>query len=436
MTKKLSILLRLTMSAVIAMMLMFSTAIPAFADGDPVYGTETDPAQAAITKKLQMPIGTTTPAVTFTFEIAKVDLDGASGSADLALMPTITNKTLSFTSADIGNTVGGTKTVYKETTDLFVGITWPKAGVYKYHVTELTTGFTPTNNRMVYSAAEYDLVVYVDNKTDGSGVYIRAIAAIITVINEPDDKVGDKVDPTPGPKRVVGDYSEMMWTNMYERNNGDDTVLAVSKAVSGLGSDQTKYFTFNITCSKPELFPDPVGSPTIYKAYVYNSAGYTDMVADLSAGLNTAAANVATDGDGNDYIMFPAGTTVTVNLKHGQWLSFIGMPVGAIYNVTEAAAVDYTPSYVLTRDATPGTAVVGTENSALSISPPTRYITEGFDAGAPDKAAYTNAYKTVTPTGISVDNLPYYVIVVLALGALVGFVVFKSRRRERPSEQL
>ena len=434
MAKKRNKVSKLAMGIVLMMMLVFSMTIPAFAEEQPyAKGTESTPADAAITKRLVMPAGTTTPTTTFEFEFEKKSLDGYDGIADKAAMPPVANATVEFTSADVGSESGGIKTINKESEHLFKDVTWDRAGVYIYTVTELTTTFTNSfAEKVTYTEAVYDVAVYVDNKSDGSGVYIAAISATIVAHDESNegDDIGDKVDPTPGDMTVeVGDYSQMIFTNYYLKNNGgenpNDTVLSVSKEVSGMSANQEKYFPFSVVVSNPAtVIDDPQGPATTYKAYVYDGA---TLVEDLSDYKNTAGANIKPDGNGIDYIVFESGSAITVNLKHGQWLSFIDLPVGSTFNVTESAVADYTASYKLTlKGALAGSESNQSDNESLSIG--VRYLS---DSSVADSAAFTNAYQTIIPGGISVNNLPYYVLAALTLLALSSYVVFKSRKRAR-----
>ena len=400
------------------MMLLLGMATPAFAKGAPIIGTEAEPAQAAATKMLVMPIGTTTPTATFTFDFAKKSMDESTAPAALAEMPAITSKSVSFTAADVGTTVGGIKSVPKETASIFVGVTWPHAGLYEYTVTERTDTFTSTSqNSMTFTDAVYDLKVYVDNGTNG--LYIYAIAAVIVVtdpFNE-DDNVGDKVDPTPGGDPTIdGDFSKMVFTNNFLRNNGPETVLAISKTITGTGADRSKYFPFSVTVTNPATVNDPAKT---YKAFVVQG---TTTLQTITA--NAPAGNIISGDDPRGpYIRFTTGVPLTVNLTDGQHLAFTDLPVGASFTATDQAAVDFTPSYRLTLNAVQGSVVAGAENSALSTG--SHYITESY----PDRADFNNTYKTIAVTGIFVDDLPYYAIIGVALLTLAGFVLFKSRRR-------
>jgi len=68
-------------------------------------------------------------------------------------------------------------------------------------------------------------------------------------------------------------------------------------------------------------------------------------------------------------------------------------------------------------------------NTALSVGTPTAVII-GVNANS---AAYTNTYKTVTPTGIDLNNLPFIMMLVIAAGAFVAFAAVKSRKRAHSS---
>jgi len=64
----------------------------------------------------------------------------------------------------------------------------------------------------------------------------------------------------------------------------------------------------------------------------------------------------------------------------------------------------------------------------------TAYIGELFEVEngvyLTNMAEFTNTYDMVAPTGISVNDLPYVVLIGIAVAALVGFIIFKSRKRE------
>jgi len=432
MTSKRKALFTLMTSMALALILCLSMAVPAFAAGSPIYGTKDKPADAAITKMLKMPVTTTTPTVSFAFNITKKSLDGASGTADLAKMPPIVSLPITFSAADTGTVTGGTKYVPKESpTTLFAGVNWEHPGVYIYTITEIhpsppeypvidpATGFVKES--MVYSEAVYDVAVYV--VPDENGVlYAYAIGATVMEIDTEDGaEKGDKVDPTPGGNPDIdGDYSKMIFTNVYVKNEGgttpDYTTFILSKIVTGteevtgpgrLGT----IFPFQITVTKPEL----VTAPQTYRAYVIDADGV--IMDEIPTAMTTG--NIGNDGN-YDYIEFPSGTRVDVNLLHGEKLQFIDLHVGTKIAALEETPAGYTPKYQLTIAGDPKGVQPGQQGIAhgfpSTTDPLDKYTGEGVN-----KAEFTNMYQITAPTGISVNDLPYIALLMVGFLALAGF---------------
>jgi len=415
-TKRNSRFMKTLLTLALAAVMSLGSLSTVFAAAGPISGgTQGAPAQAVISKELKMADGTTTPAATFTFQLAKKDIDGDSTAAAQATMPAIADKSVTFASTDTGSTAAGVKTVTKDTASLFAGITWPHAGVYTYTVTETANTYTNgSGESMSYSSGSYDISVYVVN---GSPNYVEAIGTYVVVADHAGQIAGDKTDPQASTE-VTGAYRAMVFTNTFKKTNGGTDVtnpahrtLAISKTVGGAYGDQTKYFANNITVTQNALF-----TGTTYKGYVLENGAVV-----------TAAANgtiAGTDPTNGAYINFPSGTTVTVNLKHGQTLAFLDNEVGSSYVATEPAVVDYAPTAsVIVNGGTPialGSATVF--NTALSTA--SRLIGENANS-----AAFTNTYKTITPTGIALNNLPFIMIIVLAVGAFAAYIVVKSRKR-------
>ncbi|MCL2031427.1 MAG: hypothetical protein FWG93_07755 [Oscillospiraceae bacterium] len=430
MTRKIS-MFKLTTSLAMALILSLSLALPALADPptDPItwdFGTEEHPAKAALTKILEMGHGTTTPTADFIFEFEPTSFDGRTTPEALATIPKIRTDwtvTLGFTGANTGTTVNGTKTIIRESGDLFEGINWPKTGVYVYTVSEREKTYTIDDEfkeDMIYSEAVYDLYVYVSEGKGGTR-YVYAVGAVIVAADSSnEDDVGSKVDPTPKDPDVTGDYSKMVFTNTYlkrttdKEDEIDKNAFEVSKEVEGAILDEGKYFEFSVTVSNPTVLDK---EEQTYRAYVLNEAG-----AVVTAEENYAS--LGTDGKLQKYIEFETGQPLTVHLKHGQRLIFTDLYVGGSFTVTEAAEADYTPRSVLTLDGD-STNIPGAEGMPLTVPVSgVAYLGESTNS-----AAYTNAYKLVAPTGISVDNLPYAVMLLAALAALVIAMAVKARKR-------
>jgi len=430
MTTKRTLMSRLLVCAALVMALCFSAALPTLA-ANLSEGTEANPAEAAVTKILKMPVGTITPAIAFKFEFDELEVDGTPYVSSPANMPPILDKAIDFSSGFTTEDAGaatGIKIVRKESANIVAGVTWPHAGVYVYKVTE-TQSITPAvgaGETVTYSKAEYEISVYVENKT-GGGYYVQYIEARRTKTDAGTAEPGKpKVDPTPGGDDENYFYSQMIFINEYAKTNGGTdpeipahTVLSISKTVTGLGSNQTtKYFPFEVTVTKPAV---GVAGPKTYKAYVVDASG---IVSPIGTEI-TAAANVKTDGSGKQYIEVTSGTKVDVSLRHGQRLAFMDLEVGASFTVTEKGDPDYKPSYSLVLNGgAPVTQNPGTVNTPLTI--PSSYIGE-----AANSAAYTNTRNTTTPTGINVDTLPYFALIGVVLASFAGFAVFKARKRAK-----
>ena len=449
-TKRKSIFTMIT-SALLSTLLCFSMTLPVFAEPLPpgVVGaaSEDKPANAAITKKLIMPAGTPTPTVTFTFTFEKFSFNNVE--ADKTKLPNIgtatadplkSQTTLSFKD-ETGTENGGTKTIMKETPGLLGSVNWPNGGVYTYKVTEEATGFTAnpgTNGKldeMIFSKAVYELSIWVDNRADGKGLYVKYIAAKLVTAEKQGESVGHKVDPTPGGNSTTGTgFSDMVFTNSYLKNNGGvnptDTVLAVSKTVAGNGSNQTdKYFKFDVTIKNPET----VSGTKTYKAYVLEG---TNVVSPLTPN-KISGGTVKPDGNGKDYIEFAVTDStakiLTIELKHGQKLSFIDLPVGAGFTAKEYAMADYTPGYALTAYKASEKKVASENITSQTMgieltAPSTAFGTAYVSADNSSKADFTNTFKLIAPTGIGVDDLPYIALIAVTLIALTGYIGFRVRK--------
>ncbi|MDR2975428.1 MAG: hypothetical protein LBV00_12105 [Propionibacteriaceae bacterium] len=419
---------KLATAVALAVALGMGATLPAAAAGDPIVGgTVTDPVRVAATKSLVMPKNTPTPTAQFTFTFEKKSLSGASGSSDLALMPPILDQAVNVGLSDAGATAGGTKTVNKETPDVLAGLNWTREGVYVYTVTETANTYTPHAGTdyvdvMTYSPASYDISVYVAKDAATGKYYAQAVAAVIVVKDGDEGSVGDKVDPTPGgDPSVEGDYSAMVFTNTYTKNNGgtrpdpDGATFALAKTVPGPYGDTTKFFEFAVTVGNPVTITD---ATRVYKAYVMNAAGVV-----LPGPDNGNTTGVKPDGS----IDFTADVAKTVYLKSGQRLVFIDTYVGAPVAVHETGTPGYSPSHTLTFGDTPGGTVSAGKGLPLGFGTPTPVHTGNRE----NTATFTNTYETITPTGISVDNLPYVVLIALGSVTLVGLGLARTRRRTK-----
>lgn len=388
-TKKL-----LAILLVIAMATMLCVSAFAEPAGPNVTGTEESQAAAAITKELKMPVGTNTPAATFSFHF-----DGT---------PSIADQSVTFTAADTGSDSGDVKTVYK-TTGNFVpsAASFGHAGRYEYTVTETANTYTAADTeKMTYSQAEYKVTIDVANGAKDGDLYIKNVA--VQQIKEDDgtaSPTNDKVDPSvPGADDTDG--NAFKFSNIYVKTaeeddtdttdpenpkdpnpENDGTGLYVAKVVSGDMGDKTKAFTFNVKVTAPSLS---------------SKAGYTAEIVDV----NESGKVLRT-------LTFTSGTAKTVELADGQRLIFNDLDIGAAFEVSESAAEGYTA------------VVSGTGTVAEGVS-------TGRVAEASDNVTVTNTSNddSTTPTGILMNNLPYIILLLLVVGGLTGYIVSKRRREQ------
>lgn len=405
------------------------------------FAADTTPKVTAITKTFQMPVGTTTPDVSFTYNFKAVE--GYGSNADLTTK-TFT-KTIAFDEDD-GVATGDVKTVTKSTDAIFgtkdAEVVFPHAGRYAFEATELIGNETG----VTYDYAKYTLYVAVANLADGSGTYVKDITAgkqeadtnedgtpktdeegniIYKAIDkalgnyEFEDKDNDDVvdqfeedNGTPADENDKNDEDAILaaqtgngfgYTNTYVKATNvtpdgkdedgedpdatdDNTGLYIQKNVAGDFADKTQEFTFSVTVTAPSL-----SNKTEYKAVIF------DLDEDKTVG---------------DEKTFASGVAQEIKLTDQQRLVFKDLDIGAKYEVTEAAAANYTA------------AVNGEATNAASD---TIVDTEA------NQARYVNTYddEGTTPTGILMQNAPYILVATLAAG---GLVIYLAKRREEEEE--
>ena len=255
--KKSRFLLGLLPAVLLSMFVMPS----AMADGNLVGENQTlvatdqnNPVRAAITKELQMPVGTNMPDAVFHFGIDPVSVDGVNFDNNMPSIPAVDIKTIDPGRGPMTllQSTDDTLTYYAESGNIFENVVFPHAGRYVYTVIEEkdTNSLIDDNTvheALTYTPVSYELTIYVANK-DGGGTYIYELGTERQYI-ENDQGVSIKVDPTPGGGEGYI-YSQMIFTNTYVKTNGaDDTTKPDPlKDALAIGTDLTdnKYQITNI----------------------------------------------------------------------------------------------------------------------------------------------------------------------------------------------
>lgn len=337
---------------------------------------------AEIKKSLEVAEGVTIPKITFKFTATKITED-----APEATIPDITYEKTKPT--DFSN---GLYSAIK-TSKIAFG-TFPHAGEYEYDVKEIANTYaaTPNVDEVTYSKDTYRMRVYVVNDGKG-GTKVESITAEKNASNGADEnKVG-----------------EMLFTNIYtKRGNSNpnpdaNPSLVISKEIIGDSADLTRSFQFTITMKK---------SPTETEA----APEYTGYINDDKS----KAVRVTADGI----------TETTFTLSHNDKLIFKDIPAGTRYVVTEVEGTPdgFIPSVQVTEDGVQGSVSQGTDGTNLSSAKEgeKNLIGEGENI-----VKFTNEYKDIATTGIIMNNLPFILLIVVAITALGALAIVKRHRTSR-----
>ncbi len=418
MKRKTTKFLRPFLALALAIVLCLGTALPALATPTPVTGgTEGNHAKIALKKTLNLASNLTVPTATFQYTLTPVDIDG--DPAQTIVMPAISIPDISFNSLDTAaSTAAGVASYSKESTAFPANsVIFPRAGVYTYSLAETTDTYSVTaGETMTYDNATYFIKLYVKNGT--SGCYVATVEGWTTS----GGVSVTKTDPTPG-------SSDMAFVSNYSKTTaGEDPTaldilnkLFLTKGVTGEYADKSKFFTFTVKVTAPASAP-----VVTYKAYVINDEDHTVVTssANYSGSINS-------DLTYGEYIEFTSGNSNTINLKHKQKLIFIDLPVGTFYEMQEAAIPDYKGKVELYQGSTTPSSFQATD---ANIAVSTNSANSGNEAKVgedPDNGArFTNEHTaTITPTGIIIDNLPFILLLAVAVGALILGIVVKTRKR-------
>lgn len=162
--------------------------------------------------------------------------------------------------------------------------------------------------------------------------------------------------------------------------------LSVKKTVTGNLGDQTKYFA--ITVSLTDTTNDGYGTDYTGNTITVGATSYN--VSDGKGGTITNPTTIT------------VGTPATFYLKHDETLTLSNIPYGTEYTVTEANLDDYVET-ITGGDNNNGTGVVDAANEAL--------------------VTVTNNKEVPVDTGITLDSLPFVLILAVCAGAVVLFVI-------------
>ena len=304
----------------------------------------TDVRTITITKTYKDANGGKSPAETFSF--SALTCESVTDAAEGVTKDNAPVPTIGTVAYAEGNaTADGTGTGTKTATISLPPYT--SVGVYTYKFNELAG----TTAGVTYHTDDLYLVVTV---VQGENEKLRVAAVHCEGSHEPN--APSKTDK---------------FENTYESGK-----LAVTKTVTGNMGDQSKYFDVTVTFTAPQ--GETIGSTITYKGGKYTQPETVD------------------------------NNTATIQVKHGDTVTFENVPEGVTYTVTEA---DYT-----------------TEANGKYDTPQYTYSDTGksIAAGDKDTCTITNNKAQTIDTGINMDSLPY--IVIIAVVVVAAAVFFMKRR--------
>lgn len=398
-----AILVALAMMATLCVMSAFAE------DENPTSGTD-----MYITKTLQIPQGLSTVAETFTFTgvLDKVDGNDATEAEKTALN---FDTSIAYAAGETDEDADGY--IRKAVAFDPDSIAFDHAGVYEYTVTE-TAGST---EGMKYDDGEYKVTIRVKNGSTPGTFEVDSIV----VENEEGQKVdvddpGDDDQPTggenqDGEKAASGADFTNTYTKIADDTDTDDpedpdtpeteakASFVIDKTVAGDYGDKTKQFNFTLTIDTSKTY---VATPTI---------------------------TVKKNGNA----ITPENNVYSFTLADGEEVVVEGAPVGTLYTVTEdlagdtdAAAAKYTAAVEVKEDgAASDKSVAMPAERDTAREGANVVVTNALVGDDASYAKYTNrnTEDEVPPTGILMNNLPYIVLALVAIGGMVAYVVIRRR---------
>ena len=329
-------------------------------------GTEQQPASAGITKLFEMAEGLDVPAATFKFTVEKAH--GNDG-------PEASISNITYQAQEKKGTVDNGKYAIEKTSAITFDRNFPHAGEYVYTVKETDEG--AANPSITYSKEQYTLRVRVANRVNNNSLYIKDITA------ERDTSNGN----------AANKVAKISFTNTYRKN----VSLEIKKTTTGTLADKTKKFNFKITFEK---------------------SATEDTLTNFQG-------TITRKGSAETEPVTCTGGSATFTLADGDVLKFENLPAGTKYKVTEVEGEKdgYTPHVTVTDNGTKGQVIKGADGTDLSSSQNGNYAGENDNI-----VEFENKYVENPATGIIMNNLPFILLIGVAVLAF-GTLAFVKKRR-------
>lgn len=392
------ITLKKTMALALCAMLLLLAAIPAL-------NVHAEPAAQKVLKVKKVLTkaekGVTTPTEEFTFTATAHSFN--NDTAKSGDCPDLTSGKAGYTEADDTDmdAANDGKQLIKLSDDMLLNVNFTKAGQYTYTVKE-TAGSTPG---MTYSQAEY-LVSLIVVK-DSTGKFVVDEIQIKKTKNDDGSDATDTKTPYNPDVDHNGDKNGLAFNNVYDKTGGnpdptpepgtpdpgkpteaDKQGFVVNKVVDG--SDTTAEFGFKLTLDAPK------------------AATATALAVDPTAKI------VKSDGNVKDVTLNAYGTPTEFKLKKGEKLVLTKVLLGSTAKVEETDAQGFTPAVEANGFEGKVTKLDTLKDTGVILS----------DKGG-NYATVTNKQQTIT--GILINNLPFILLFIVAVGGITVYIRNRNR---------
>jgi hypothetical protein len=444
--------------ALLAMAMIFAmSAVPAFADGETPEPTASpapvDNTKLTITEKIESPAAALLPDMEFTANLAPATVaDGTSTNglpvkAGLTLGDAASAKmNISASTALTTEGEGDAAKNYAEASTTFdlSGLNFTTAGVYRYELTVTTSGekadtygnyIKESDGTAIVGTHKYQVDVYVtkDATADADGNATFSISTIVMNV---------MTSTTTG----TGEEAKTTWSATSDKFDGNiihilkvDTLKIVNH-VYGEYSDSSDtdefHFYINIPAGGDALNLEyGTKIPYIYKdqnGYEHTTNGKTnDEGETLYITVQGRPNEEVGEGEENDGDWYLEGTYNEFVLLPEESITLYNLPQGMIYNVVESDPDqddDNTYSYKYVTLETSETDSQGTTTTkSRTVKAPTFSLNDAIVDGGNQVDFWNTRTPENTPTGITMDVLPYAMIAALAVA---GGVLLISKKRK------
>jgi len=387
---------RLTFALVVALVMSVGVAIPAMAAENGNGPTALTPVEVGITKELNMPWGTTTPAATFNFQIRQLEypVTGLPDDDDLVYMdpaevtlPSTGQMNVVYAAGAGPNRQGTSTDPYFSDvrvavrgsgpeTNILANVVWPRADLFSFEIREVVPTAS-TNTFADYEFMTYDVNIFV--------LTVRTAWCPVAELYLPvqsfawpgfpgtdgyyyfDGKLTHIRPGQPGqdPGSWVVDPSEIRFVNNFYRETprgGDDpdyASFALTKQIrqtqeNDIYADPNLYFSFDTTLTIPAVAMQPMSSADNAFAASTGTITVTGFIIDenddpvMTTGASPVQRTVTFTGTPVRVYYTPnEGTpvwvsttlvlsnTAPIELRHNQTMIVPTLPAGTIFEVTE-----------------------------------------------------------------------------------------------------